>query len=196
MSGYRIREHDHHHHHGRRTVQDTATLSTAFVQNGSKFRIAFPCWYCVVDPPVEAHCHSRAWHDHVGRPSPRHPDHVCQAWDFAHSCCSFDRGKRECDRCSRYVDMDRMVPIHLRREGYTSVKVALDDPPAGLEATGRIDADRDWIVRIDVEASCEDAVKEKKEVPFTVFAEGTVLGERVRDVVARGKIVVLPGPIA
>lgn len=192
--GYRIGE--HRHHAPRRTLQDTATASRIYVQNGSRFRMAIPCWYCVVDPPVEAHCHSRAWHDHVGRPSPRHPDHVCQSWDFAHSCCSFDRHKHECDHCHRYLDMDRMVPIHLGREGYTRIVVAMDDAPEGLEAEGRIDSDRDWVVRIDLDAKVPTAVREQVEIPYTVFAEGTVMGQQVRDVVSRGSVVVLPGPIS
>ena len=177
-----------------RTMQGTATPARWFVQNGTVLHMAVPCWYKVIEPPVPAHPHCRPWHDHVGWPSPRHPDHVCQRWDFAHSCCSFDEKKRECDHCHMYLDMSRLLPIRLRREGYTGAEVALDNPPSGLSASASIDADKDWIVRIDVSAKSEEAVKERVEIPFTVFATGTVLGREACDVVSRGTLIVLPGP--
>lgn len=190
---YRIREPRRHQH--RRDVRDVATPSGVYVQNGATFNYAIPCWYLIAEEPRRAHCHSRAHHDHVGWPSPNHPDHICQHWDFAHSCCSHEHGKHVCDHCSRFLDMGLLRPIHLSKEGYDKITVAFDSAPEGLKATGSIDEKRDWIVRIQLSANVRAAVKEKVLVPYAVFAEGTVSGRKTRDVVARGVMVIVPGPL-
>lgn len=64
----------------------------------------------------------------------------------------------------------------------------------GLEVKGDIDEKKDWIIRITVRAACSKALKEKMEVPYTIFAIGNVDGKQRKDVVSKGKIVVLPGP--
>lgn len=201
---YRIKERPKHE--PRRTFENVSTLSTIFIENGTIEHIAIPCWYVEVRPPRKAHCHSRQHHDHVGWPSPRHPDHICQAWDLAHSCCSFDRHKHHCDHCRHYLDMDSMIPIHLLKEGYKKIDVSLKDQISGLSASGVIDDSRDilgkdykndWIVRLTFEAKCKDAISEPKETVFAVFASGTLKGGRnVKDMVAKGKIRIMPGPYA
>ena len=189
----------------RRTFEDASTPSKIYIQNGTTSYLAIPCWYVEVAPPYKAHCHSRQHHDHVGWPSPNHPDHICQAWDLAHSCCSFNRHKHHCDHCKHYLDMDRMVPIHLLAEGYKNINVAFKNPPEGLTATANIDDSkdivdskryiRDWIVRIKLEAKCKDAIDESIDTKFAVFATGTLKGgKEVSDVVARGILEILPGP--
>lgn len=178
-----------------RTVEDMVTMSTVFVQNGATFDFAIPCWYIVVDPPRKAHHHSRMHHDHVGWPSPNHPDHICQSWDFAHSCCSFDRHKHHCDYCHRYLDMDNVLPIHLTKEGYDNIKVAIEPSLQGLSACGYIDEKRDWIIRINIDSNIESAIEKKQEVKYSVFANGIINKKKVTDIVANGKIVILPGPI-
>ena len=193
---YRLDDEPKHHKPELRTVQDTVTLSTVFVQNGTIFEVACPCWYLEVERPRRAHCHDRKYHDHVGWPSPRHPDHVCQSWDFAHSCCSHDAHKHHCDHCHMYLDMGRLIPIHLKDEGYTTVRVAMDDAPEGLKVSGRIDSRDDWIIRLTIEAKVASAIKEKKKCRFTVFIDGKFEDRNVTDVIATGKIVVLPGPYA
>lgn len=190
---YRITEHPKPE--PRRTVEDMATASTIFVQNGTKFEYAIPCWYIIVDPPQKAHHHNRAHHDHVGWPSPNHPDHICQSWDFAHSCCSYDNNKHHCNHCHRYLDMDNVRPIHLTKEGYSNIKTAIEPTAQGLSVSGSIDSKRDWIIRISINAHLTSAVKEKQEFDYAIFANGTVGGKDCTDAVARGKIVVLPGPI-
>ena len=190
--GYRLNEKPKHQQ--RRDVVDTASPSTVFVQNGTRFHYAIPCWYIVVEPPRKAHPHSRIHHDHVGWPSPNHPDHICQSWDFAHSCCSFDRHKHKCDHCAHYLNSDKLIPIHLTREGYKNIEIAFDTPPEGLVATGKIDEKKDWIIRVTIEANVAKAIKDKVEVPYTIFAEGNIYGDQCRDVVSRGKIVIIPGP--
>lgn len=179
-----------------RTLQDTATKSKIFVQNGTVFHMAIPCWYKIIDPPVPAHPHCRTWHDHVGWPSPNHPDHSCQAWDFAHSCCSHDAHRHCSDTCKDYIDMGKLSPVHLLREGYQDVIVSLDEAPDGFQAEGYIDTDKDWIVRIIIGAMVPEALKEKIEVPYTVFVEGFLDDMKHRDVVSRGTIVIIPGPYA
>lgn len=179
----------------RRTFNDSSTPSKIFIQNGTKEYIAVPCWYVEVTPPKKAHCHSRQHHDHVGWPSPNHPDHICQAWDLAHSCCSFDRHKHHCDHCMHYLDMDRMHPIHLTEEGYKTITPVLLNAPSGLEMSGSIDDKSDWIVRLLVTANCKDAITEIAKAEYSVFASGVLKGGReVTDVVARGILEVLPGP--
>lgn len=179
----------------RRTMENLSTPSKIYIQNGTYEYVAIPCWYVEVTPPLKAHPHCRQHHDHIGWPSPRHPDHICQAWDFAHSCCSFDRHKHRCDRCDKFIDMDRMIPIHLAKEGYDTVSVAFKDAPEGLSAEGYIDEKHDWIVRIKVSAECDSAIDEPVEVRYVVFASGTFEGGReVNDVVSRGIVKIIPGP--
>ena len=186
--GYRIKEHKDHKPH--RTMQDTATPSGLYVQNGTMARLAIPCWYYVVDPPVRMHHHDRMHHDHIGWPSPNHPDHICQDWDFVHSCCSHNIHKHVCDHCHMFIDMNKFFPIHLEEEGYTSVDVAFVNPPVGLKASGVID---DYMVRLYIEPMCSDAVEKNIDVPYTVFVNGTMNKRKVRDVVAKGILHILSG---
>lgn len=180
----------------RRTVQGAASPSKVYMQNGATLDFAIPCWYIEAERPRPAHHHSRMHHDHVGWPAPDHPDHSCQDWDFAHSCCSFDDGKRRKDICRRYLDMGLVTPIHLSEEGYDAISIAFADAPSGLTAHGSIDAEEDWVIRVLFSAKVEEAVKDRVEVPYTIFAKGTVLGKEACDVVASGNLVVLPGPYA
>lgn len=202
---YRIKERPPHK--PKRTMENLATPVTVFIQNGTKEHVAIPCWYVEVTPPIKAHPHSRQHHDHIGWPSPRHPDHICQAWDLAHSCCSFNRHKHRCDHCEHFIDMDRMVPIHLLDEGYKSVKVVFKNAPSGLTATAKIDDSvdivekkrhtKDWIIRITFEAKCNAAMDEHVDVEYAVFASGTLKGgKEVTDIVSRGIVRIMPGPYA
>lgn len=190
--GYRIQEKPKPKPH--RNVEGTATASTVFVQNGAIFNYAIPCFYVVVERPERAHCHNRTHHDHVGWPSPNHPDHICQSWDFAHSRCSRYTDRHHCGHCADFIDMGMLRPIHLHKEGYMSISVALDDAPEGVRVDGYIDTKRDWIVRMRVAAETDAALKEKVRIPYTIFASGPISGSESRDVIARGTIVVLPGP--
>lgn len=177
-----------------RNVEGTTTASTIFVQNGTIFNYAIPCLYVVADRPERAHCHNKTHHDHIGWPSPNHPDHICQSWDFAHSCCSRHTDRHRCGHCKDFLDMGLLRPIHLTKEGYDEISVSLDEAPEGVTAVGHIDDKRDWIVRIKVSSATKEALKEKVRIPYTVFASGIVSNTETKDVVARGAIVVLPGP--
>lgn len=176
----------------RRDVQDAASPSTVFVQNGTTFEYAIPCWYLIADEPVRSHCHNRQHHDHVGWPSPTYPDHICQDWEFAHSCHAHDAKGHHHDHCEHYLDMEKLAPIHLSKEGYSNIEVAFDGAPSGLTATGTIDSDRDWVVRITIKSRVPSAVKERIDVPYAVFASA---GQTRKDAVSRGVVAILPGPI-
>lgn len=197
--GYRLE--DKKPREPRRDVQGAASPSTVFIQNGSILEYAIPCWYLIADAPVRSHCHSRDHHDHVGWPSPTHPDHICQDYEFAHGChhahsCHNHHIKgHHHDHCDRYLDMRKLHPIHLAKEGYEDIEIAFDNPPYGLQAHGYIDEDRDWIVRITVDSLVTDAIENRVEIPYAVFASGNVMGHDRRDVVSRGVMVILPGPI-
>lgn len=191
--GYRKLE--HHHHPPRRNVQDTATPGKIIIQNGATGYFAFPCWYLLIPRPIPWTPHDRPHHDHIGWPGPRHPDHSCQDHDFHIGACTHHDGVHGCDGHKAYLDQRRVYPIHLLKEGYTEVEVALEDQPEGLTVSGHIDEKEDWTVRVDVDAQCEVAIKDRFETVYTVFAVGEIDGKNVKDVVTRGKLVILPGPM-
>lgn len=187
--GYRIGEHKHQE--PRRTLDDVTTPSNIFIINGEISRLAIPCWYFVIDPPKRAHHHNRMHHDHIGWPSPNHPDHICQSWDFASSCCSHDSNKHHCDHCSMFIDLSKLAPVHLLSEGYTHAVIEFDEDIDGLIADCDIDNHDDWIIRININAKCKDAIKEKIKIRYTIFVGNE---DELNDVAATGFLTILPGP--
>ena len=183
----------------RRVLQDTATRNRTFVQNGATAYLAVPCWYHEVRSPQHTHVHDREWHDHVGWPSPGHPDGSCQDAYLLNKGMGGRPPYREAEggwvHPGRYLDFSQFAPIHLIEEGYGEVEVAFDDPPAGLHGSGWIDGDSDWVVRFLIEPMCPSAVKEDVDVPYTVFVKGNVGGRPRRDVVAKGTLRIVAGPI-
>ena len=156
--GYRLQEPTDDRLH----MIDTARQSVIHVDNGTISRVAIPCHYGSLAPltPLEVMVI-----DHVGWPSPDHPDDSCQpSWQLMNS------------------------GIDLESEGYDSVEVAFTDAPTGLTATGEIDLD---IVRLTISALCESAISEDEEVEFAVFLEG----DNMRDVVTKGTIHIVAGPL-
>ena len=179
----------------RRVIADTTTRSFIYVDNGCTASIAIPCWYENISRPKRAISHNRAQHDFEGQPTPESPDEICQAktyWGEADSVFGDIDAPRTPVR--RMIDMNQMVPIHLLDEGYTTVQIAFDNAPIGLSATGSIDKNEDWVVRVDIDAQCQQAIKNNLSVPFTVFVE-TSIGKPMREVVAKGTLVILAGPI-
>lgn len=181
-----------------RSMHDTTTLSKTFVQNGATAYLAIPCLYVEVNPPHELHLHDRDHDDHVGWPSPDHPDRSCQAFEHVHKIyphLHIDHHE-EYHHPHMYLDMNRVHPIHLTKEGYKDIKVAFNNAPEGLTYDSHIDEREDWVVRVLFDAQCQDAINEKLEVEYSVFATGVLAGRgKVSDVVSRGKLVILPGPI-
>lgn len=184
----------------KRVFQDTTVLNRTFVQNGVRAHIAIPCWYLEVRHPQHTHYHDRDYHDHIGWPDPKHPDHSCQdAYHIKHPHWKYDRHLVGWHHPHRYLDMSNCFPIHLSKEGYTKVTIAFDNKPEGLIASGYIDEDQDWVVCVDFYPMCSAAIKEDIEVPYTVFLDGTFTTgkqtRQVRDIVAKGILRIVRGPI-
>lgn len=185
----------------RRDMQDTTTPGRTFVHNGSTARLAIPCWYIEARKPIPAHPHDRMRHDMLGWPTPDHPDHVCQEWDFdRHACRRTPHMKCDPPRCEHFVDMGRVIPIHFKEEGYSSVKVSvLDDERNsvdGVKATGSIDADDDWIIRVTFDVMVPSLLIPSDgpvTYHYSVVVEDTDAG--IRDLVTIGDLIVLPAPI-
>lgn len=116
--GYRQLKPPEHHH--RRDMDNKTTPGRIFLEPGTVALFSIPCWYQMVGWPVQVHGHDRMFHDHIGWPSPDSPDHSCQAWDFDHSCCMHHHAVCEPKRCHDYIDMCKLWPIHLTKEGYTA----------------------------------------------------------------------------
>lgn len=180
----------------RRVLQDMTTKNRTFVQNGATAYLAVPCWYQEIRHPQHTHVHDREWHDHIGWPNPHFPDRSSQAaYAMGKRLYTYDYDKEGWTHPGRYLDLSIMHPIHLRKEGYDSVEVAFVDPPSGLSASGYIDTKDDWVVRFLIKPMCNSAIKEDVDVVYTVFVTGTIDGKQRRDVVAKGTLRILAGPI-
>lgn len=189
--GYRRSEPPKRH---RRTMQETATRNRTYVQNGSTAELAIPCWYMEVLPPKPVSYHNVPLHDHIGWPDPYEPDHSCQYGDVAHHADAFEHGYDK-GYVRRLLDTRRLIPIHLEDEGYTSIEVAFANKPTGLVGHGLIDEGEDWVVRLTFDVDCPDAIDERLVVPYTAVARGRMGNRNVRDLVAVGDLIILPGPI-
>lgn len=204
--GYR-NDCDKHKHVPNRTIQKTTTPGTFYIVNGQEARLAFPCWYKEINPPAYAQHHCRDLHDHVGWPSPDHPDHSCQDHDFAyvrhfgcrdashrhgigsHHESSVTRGNVAYDHCGDYVSLQNLHPIHLLAEGYKDITVQVGDTKSGLAAQGWIDEGEDWIVRVLFKAMISDLDK-----PYVTRLAVRASNEKLNkiDTVFLGRLVVLP----
>lgn len=176
-------------------MQDIATPGEIYVQNGATADLAIPCWYQEVHQPVRLIKHNHHLHDHVGWPAPNHPDHVCQV-DRPERTLLPPGVDRPRGRRDRYLDLGGLVPIHLSAEGYETITIAwADTPDAGVMATGSIDADDDWVVRVRFDVADSSAIDEKRTYRFTVFANApaTSVSAARRDIICLGKLIVLPG---
>lgn len=174
----------------RRDVQATTTPGHIYLHNGETAVFAFPCLYYEMAKPQPAHCHSRMHHDHIGWPSPSHPDHVCQEWDFAHSCCrpAADLIGHGMMRCKEYMDMSKVSPIHLKAEGYKNFEMRTDAWKKGAEVPDiqtacALDTDDDWIIRATITAKIT-GLYDPAEYRYTIAADG--------DIVTIGHLTILP----
>jgi len=156
-------------------VSDRATKTVIKVSNGIVSRMAFPCFYAYRadgKPFPPNHRMPPIWQDHLGWPSPDHPDRSFQP---------------------RVIEGLMIEPIHLESEGYTDATVALKDAPDGLSVSAFLD---DSIVRIAIETMCDDADSAEVEVPFALYVSGTLVVDEeehaARDLVTRGVIRILP----
>ena len=176
-----------------RTAQKTATPVRYFMQNGTTFNLAIPCWYKEIHKPIKAHHHCRAKHDHYGWPNPDHPDHSCQWHDFAIECHNPFRHHGECHHHHHYIDMADLFPIHLTKEGYSKIIIAFDKELEGLEAEGYIDEKDDWVIRVDFSAYLLEAIDKHVDVRFVVKVADE--DETMVDVASFGLLRILPLPL-
>lgn len=194
----------------RRTMEKLASPSDFYMALDTTANFAIPCWYIEVRKPRPAHLHNRPHHDYCGWPDPKRVDHSCQAWDFAHDCCSHDHSVHHCDsHCKNFIDPRKLIPIHLTEEGYTDIHIVCEfmegDNRVSLDGVGVIDPKDDWIVRLFMRATSND--RESNDVkPFdkayfrvSVFVEGDkVLSERFdkhrnkKDLLCQAKVCVSP----
>ena len=191
--GYRQLEHKPKHKH--RDFHDTSSNNKIFIQNGVTGYFAIPCWYNEMRRPIHTKIHDIDKHDHLGWPDPKHPDHSCQSADRHHLSLPYDHCRHGWHVPSRLIDMSKVFPIHLSKEGYESISIAFDNPPEGLEASGEIDHKDDWVIRLSISPKCEKIVNEDVDVPYTVFANGYFDDRKVTHMVTKGIIHIIAGPI-
>lgn len=190
--GYRIKAHPKPRPN--RAAADVATPTRLFVTNGATTDFAFPCYYQEVRMPIPAHCHDSHWHDHIGWPGPDHPDHCCQLWSPDRHCCSIGM-RGECSpHCERYVDLSKLIPIHLSSEyeGYERIEVAWAteglQAPDGVTVTGSIDDQDDWVIRLHVDCMDPTAIEKPAKYKLSVFA----CNDAKRDIVMPAELVIMP----
>lgn len=172
-----------------------ASPTKIFIDNGGTADIAWPCFYLKVPRPIPAQPHSRLLHDHLGWPSPDRPDRSCQDTDFA-AIVTKDGRHRRYKWVNKYLDMSRLIPIHLRREGYSEeVLVSVLEAPDGLTWEAWIDPDKDWIVRVVFYTEEDTAVTESVHCMYSIrLQRGTGVDKRV-NVLTRGRLTILPSVI-
>lgn len=205
--------------HPRRDFVDTATRNKVFVQNGVLSHLAIPCWYLEIFRPRHAVLHSIDLHDHIGWPDPDHPDHSCQDAHHGnlhdhphhrnypghihpnhpyHPNIHYHNGHWHDPHI--LLDLSKTFPIHLKEEGYTTVDVVFKDPPEGITASAFIDDTEDWVIRVDIDLNCEEAISDDIEVPYSIFVNGSFKDSKtttrtMRNIVAKGILHILAGPI-
>lgn len=183
-----------------RSFQSLSTPNTLYIHNGGSADLAIPCYYMEVRPPVPARPHDRMRHDMLGWPTPDHPDHVCQEWDFDRHHCRRTPHLKCCPpHCEHFLDMRRLIPIHLIGEGYGDVQVRIVDEDGenaddnDIRMTGEIDEHDDWIIRLYVSTHVAGAVIPKDGEKAFYYTVSLVLENRTQ-LAAVGRIVVLPAP--
>lgn len=154
---------------------DTPTRTDIIVRNGETTRIAFPCYYVYRKDgmPLPFKKVSPAKIDHYGWPRPDRRDHSFQP---------------------HHIPGLVIEPIHLSDEGYDTVEVALpSDVSEGFNLGGTID---DFIVRVNINAACDEASEEELRIPYSIMLSGFFdhdnTRQYVRDIVTRGEVRVLP----
>lgn len=192
-----------------RSMQDTATPGEIFIHNGCTASLAIPCWYIETRPPIPAHCHDRMHHDMIGWPTPTHPDHCCQEWDFDRHHCRRTPHLKCCPpHCEHFLDMGRLIPIHFKDEGYKGVSVQIVDADGSdasdtVECEAWFDEQDDWIIRVSFhpqDPKLQSPGSGSKTFYYSVFVNDGLptrdmnQDRPIRDLVTIGKLTVLPCP--
>lgn len=154
----------------RKHINDTARQTVISIDNGTINRISIPSFF-------REH-HDKDLHDHLGWPHPGHPDRSCQL----PSGCEFVLNE-----------------IDLPGNGYDAIEISMIDPPEGLSFTGSIDYN---VVTFNIVAMCQDAIANDLDITFAAYATGTIDNDyddedvQLRDVVTKGTLHIVAGPIA
>ena len=153
-------------------LHDAATQSVITIDNGTISRIMISCHYA-----HEEH-HDRMMHDHVGWPSPGHPDESCQLPPGHDHVLVLDE-------------------IDLPGEGYNEIEIAFLNPPDGLEAFGGLGNGLVWL---EFDAFCPSLMDADADVRFAAYALGEAEdyhGDEsigLRDVITKGTLHIVGGP--
>ncbi len=148
------------------------------VRNGAIMRMAFGCYYA-------ENGHNRAFHDYVGWPDPRNPDHICQVKPV------YDRHWHPFPNSKRPI---KMTPIQLLDEGYRYVSVSFEDEEIAqhiIVTRAEIDSEDQNIVRVSMRADFPVFHDKPLQTRFTVFIADEL--ETTIDAVIHGIVVILPG---
>ena len=169
------------------------------VYNGEIMQWSFPCYYLEVEKPID--WHDFKMHDHLGWPEPRKPGHICQALPDYEPHLSPAA-------VWRYVDMNKAIKIHLIKESYeSSGNISFDKTDRNgdsVEELSKISSKvtirpypDDWIVDISFKPSLTQFADKPKEFLFNTYLNGIYEINNTktsrRDLLLRGKLVVLPG---
>lgn len=186
-------------HPKRRNMQVTTTPGKIYVANGCTAEVAIPCFYQEAHEAQRVRLHDRAAHDHAGWPDPHRKDRSCQIYE------PMEAGWQEPDHTAmgghpithRYVDGTKLVPIHLLEEyPKAEIKVGLEKAASTrsqstINLTGKVDEDKDWIIRLHVDAWIGDEPAEPETYKFSVYVRSS---SPSRSMLAfRGELVILPG---
>ena len=165
------------------------------MHNNEKIVWSIPCFYFDQEQPID--WHDYRMHDYLGWPDPHHPGHACQALP--------DYGSDSFSPASvwTYIDMNKAIPIHLTssEEAYSSTGVFVfdtkDEDGNNIDLTGlgtpmvTVRSDEDWIVDIVFNPQITQFSGKPKEYLFNVYLQTN--DNARKDLLVRGKLVVLPG---
>jgi hypothetical protein len=153
---------------------------------------SIPCFYFNVEKPIDWHDYHM--HDHLGWPDPHHPGHACQALPD-YGPYAFSPGS-----VWNYVDMNKAIPIDLTSEyeGYTGATIALDTVDedgntvdvSNIVVNAEIRDTEPWIVDLIFKPNITSFAGKPKEYLFNSYLN---MGNDRKDLLLRGKLVILPG---
>lgn len=157
-----------------RHIDDTARKTKISVDNGTVSHLAIPVFY------HERRHHDRRLHDHIGWPSPGHPDRSCQLPPWEEDVVTLDE-------------------IDLQGEGYDSVEFCTAEDVEGLSVVGAIHGNA---VSLSISAMCPAASESDLSVEFSAYIAGEIDNDyeepdvQLRDVIAKGVLHIVAGPIS
>ena len=153
---------------------------------------SIPCFYLDVEKPIDWHDYHM--HDHIGWPDPHYPGHACQALPD-YGSYTFSPGS-----VWQYVDMSKAIKIDLTSEyeGYLGASIVFDTVDeqgntvntSNIVTSATIRDDEPWIVDLSFAPSIQHFAGKPKEFLFNSYLDG---GLNRKDLLLRGKLIVLPG---